>query len=258
MPELPDLEVFSANLNRELKGRVLKEVKVSAKAKLNVTKRKLTQALKGQRLAKVYREGKMLYFSFDNENVLALHMMLRGKLYRVEDSKPAPYTLFEFTFEGDKKIGLADYQGSAHAVLNPEETDVPDALDKEVNQKFWKEKLQSRAGIKNLLLDQHIVRGIGNAYADEILWECGISPFSSSNKIPADAIKRLTKAVPKVIKHAVKQIRKEAPKIIGGEIRDFLLVHNAKRKKSPGGAAIKVTIKGGRKTYYTNEQQLFT
>lgn len=258
MPELPDLEVFSANLNRELKGKVLKEIKVSGKAKLNVTKRKLTQLLKGQKLSNVFREGKMLYFYFGNKNILALHMMLRGKLYRVEDGKPAPYTLFELIFEGDKRIGLADYQGNAHAILNPEETEVPDALDKQVNQKFWQEKLQSRAGIKNILLDQHIVRGIGNAYADEILWESGISPFSTANKIPPAAIKRLAKAIPKVLKHAVKQIRKESPKIIGGEIRDFLQVHNAKRKKSPGGAPIKVATKGGRKTYYTNEQQLFT
>ncbi|KIC93046.1 DNA-formamidopyrimidine glycosylase family protein [Flavihumibacter solisilvae] len=257
MPELPDLEVFSANLNRELKGRILEDIKVSRKAKLNVTKRKLSQALKGQRLTGVYREGKMLYFYFRNKNVLALHMMLRGKLYRLEDENPIPYTLFEFDFDGDKKIGLADYLGSAHAILNPEETGAPDALDKKVNQKFWKEKLQSRASIKNLLLDQHVVRGIGSAYADEILWESGISPFSISNKIPVDAIKRLAKAIPKILKHAVKQIRKEAPKIIGGEIRDFLLVHNARHKKSPGGAVIKVTKKGGRKTYYTNEQQLF-
>jgi formamidopyrimidine-DNA glycosylase len=112
--------------------------------------------------------------------------------------------------------------------------------------------------IKSLLLDQHIIRGIGNAYADEILWQARISPFSISNKIPAPRVKALAAAVKQVLKHAVRQIRQTAPGIIGGEQRDFLQIHNARAKKSPYGAPILVKPIGGRKTYYTREQQLYT
>ena len=62
----------------------------------------------------------------------------------------------------------------------------------------------------------------------------------------------------KVLKHAVRQIRKADPGIIGGEIRSFLSVHHGKKKFSPTGALIRKKSIGGRKTYYTGEQELYT
>src|SRR5205085_1546075 len=114
--------------------------------------------------------------------------------------------------------------------LDPEESDVPDALSPKANTAFWTNVLQTRATIKNVLLDQKIVRGIGNAYADEILWTARISPFSIANKLPVSAIRALSSATKKVLKHAIKQIAKKEPGIIGGEVRDFLVVHNAHNK----------------------------
>ena len=118
--------------------------------------------------------------------------------------------------------------------------------------------MSGRAIVKNVLLDQKVIRGIGNAYADEILWDAGISPFSISNKIPTASIKALVKSIKHVLEHAEKQIKKTNPDIISGEVRDFLLIHNAKKDKSPSGAAILQKTAGGRKTYYTDEQELFS
>ena len=108
-----------------------------------------------------------------------------------------------------------------------------------------------------MLLDQKIIKGIGNAYADEILWDAGISPFSVSNKIPADKLKALAASIKTILNNAEKQIKKSHPDIIKGEVRDFLLIHNSKKKTSPGGAQILQKEIGGRKTYYTNEQELY-
>ena len=116
---------------------------------------------------------------------------------------------------------------------------------------------KSKAVVKSVLLDQHIIRGIGNAYADEILWDAGISPFSISNKIPAAEVKALMKSIKSVLQHAEKSIVKSHPDIISGEIRDFMLIHNSKKDKSPTGAPIQVKSVGARKTYYTDEQKLF-
>ncbi len=99
----------------------------------------------------------------------------------------------------------------------------------EMNTSFLKETLSAKKTvIKTILLDQHIIRGIGNAYADEILWEAGISPFSVANKIPADKIKDLAAAIKKVLKDGEHQIKKEKPDIISGEVRDFLKIHNSR------------------------------
>ena len=106
-------------------------------------------------------------------------------------------------------------------------------------------------------MNQDIIRGIGNAYADEILWEAGISPFSKSNKIPPGKIKDLAKAIHSVLHNAEKQILKKEPGLISGEVRDFLLIHNSKKKESPTGGKILTKMAGGRKTFYTDEQVLF-
>jgi formamidopyrimidine-DNA glycosylase len=177
MPELPDLQVFSANLNKELSGKTLDNIVISKGARVNVSESELKKSLHDQKLKSVYREGKELRFAFDNKNILGLHLMLHGKLSWLKDEKVPPHTLLELFFNNNKILALTDYQSNARINLNPEISDVPDALSKDIDIKFWKEKLHSKATIKNLLLDQHIIRGIGNAYADEILWDAGISPF---------------------------------------------------------------------------------
>ncbi len=198
MPELPDLQVFSKNLQKELKGKKLEKITVRAGANVNVSSAQLKKKVERETVKTVYREGKELRMAFRNGTVLGLHMMLHGKLVWYDEAK-----------------------------------------------------------IKILLLDQKVIRGIGNAYADEILWEAKISPFSVSANIPPAKVSKLVKAVRKVLKNAEKKIAKAEPDIIGGEIRDFLVIHNAHKKKSPTGAAIRVSASGGRKTYYTGEQEEF-
>jgi formamidopyrimidine-DNA glycosylase len=258
MPELPDLEVFSRNLTKRIAGKKVKEVNVPVVKKLNVDVKSLKKAIEKQKLEKIYRVGKELHFEFANGNILGLHMMLKGDLHLFEKTNEHKHTVLEIIFEDGFGLALTDWQKQATPTLNPEVREAPDALSKEVNVKFLKEQLsKSRTTIKNLLLDQHIVRGIGNAYSDEILWDAGISPFSAANKIPPEKIKALAKSIKTVLQQAQKQILKSHPDIISGEVRDFLKIHNAKKKESPGGAPILHKMVNSRKTYYTEEQELY-
>jgi formamidopyrimidine-DNA glycosylase len=257
MPELPDLQVFSSNLHKKLAGKTLKKVTIVNEKKLKSPASAFKKNLEKQKLKKVQRVGKELHFEFDNDAILGLHLMLRGGLHLFEGKNDKKYTIIELLFDDDTGLAMTDFQGQATPTLNPEQRDAPDALSDEVNYKFLKEQLQTKAGIKNVLLDQHVIRGIGNAYADEILWAAGISPFSIANKIPDNKIKALAKSIKTVLKNAEKQIRKADPGIISGEIRSFLDIHNSKKKESPTGGAIKHATVGSRKTYYTEEQELF-
>jgi formamidopyrimidine-DNA glycosylase len=254
MPELPDLQAFSHNLQKRLNSKTLKEVKVHT-TKLNVSLSALKKAIENQQLKHVRREGKELYFEFDGGSVLALHLMLRGQLYL--DNEEHKYSIIELHFDDGLILTLTDFQKAATPTLNPEPKESPDAMDDKADYAFFKKTLQAKKGvIKNILLDQHIIRGIGNAYADEILWDAHISPFSISDKIPDNKIKDLAKSVRSVLKHAEQQILKTHPDIISGEIRDFMNVHSPHKKESPTGG--KILIKAGtRKTYYTDEQELF-
>jgi formamidopyrimidine-DNA glycosylase len=257
MPELPDLEVFSSNLNKRLKGKKVEKIAVPESKKLNVSVAELKKEVEGQKVKKIYREGKELHISFSNETVLGLHLMLHGNLNLFENKNTSNNAVIEILFDDNTGLALTDYQRAATPTLNPKERDAPDALSKDVTYTFLKENLQTRTKIKTLLMDQKVIRGIGNAYADEILWDAKISPLSTSNKIPVTQIKALAHSIKKVLTDAAKNIRKKDPDIISGEVRDFLPIHNSHKKESPGGAAIKTTTVGSRKTYYTEEQKLF-
>lgn len=257
MPELPDLQAFSYNLDKKLAGKTLKEVIVVNAKKLNVSQQVLKEALEGQKLDQIYREGKELYIKFSKGDILGLHLMLHGKLYLSQGKNENKYPIIELYFTDDTGLVLTDFQGIATPTLNPQEKDAPDALSKDAGTDYLIKILQKKkTNIKTILLDQKIIRGIGNAYADEILWHAGISPFSISNKIPADKVKDLAKSIDAVLKDAEKSILKSNPDIINGEVRDFMLIHNSKKTHSPNGAEIKIK-EGSRKTYYTNEQRLF-
>ena len=255
MPELPDLQVFSHNLQKLVLGKKVQKVLVHSK-KIKVPAATFNDTLEGQQLKKVYRSGKELYFEFSKGDILALHMMLRGKLHFSETEHKEKGTVLEMQFEDGSVLAMTDFMGAATPTLNPEATDVPDAL--EVTLPYFKKQLEgARTSIKNILLDQKIIRGIGNAYADEILWDARISPFSIAGKIPADLVKALLHSTKELLTQAEKTILKTHPGIIAGEVRDFFKVHNAKQTHTPTGAAILIQTNAGRKTYYTDEQELF-
>lgn len=258
MPELPDLEIFSHNLDRQLGGRQLKEIIVKNSKRLNVPVIELQETLEKQKLKKVYRAGKELYFQFANDHILSLHLMLKGELLLLKDQEAPKYTIIQLVFKDKLSLVLTDFRGMAKATLDPAADETPDALEKGLDMHFFEKILaEKKAAIKNVLLDQHVIRGIGNAYADEILWEAGISPFSAANKIPLARLKNLAKAVKHVLENAVKHIAKAEPDLISGELRDFLKIHNSKKTHSPSGVPIQIKKSGARKTYYTEEQEIF-
>ncbi len=257
MPELPDLQVFSKNLDKKLKGKKLISIEARVAAKLNVSEKELKETLENQVLEKVVRVGKELHFEFKNKHVLGLHLMLHGQFHLFEDTNHQKSTILEMHFDDNIGLALTDFQKAATPTLDPKETGVKDALD--IDFEYLKEKLNAtRTAVKTVLMDQHIVRGIGNAYADEILYDAQLSPFSASNKIPDEKIKTLAKSVTDVLKDAEKQIIKATPDIISGEYRDFLKVHLPKKKETAKGETIHQKPVGSRKTYYTDSQELYS
>jgi formamidopyrimidine-DNA glycosylase len=255
MPELPDLNVFARNLDSRLSGRKLRKIEVQNKKKLKVPVVKLKKALQGSKLEKVFRDGKQLQFEFSNGNILGMHLMLHGNLYLNEKKRN---TIAEMHFDNDDVLLLTDFQAAANINLNPQPTASPDALSNEVGYKFLKAQMEKRkTTIKAFLLDQKKIRGIGNAYADEILWESRIHPESRCNKIPDGKIKLLAKKIKSVLKAAEKEILKINPARITGEERSFLKIHNSKKSKSPTGGKIQNKKLNSRITYFTNEQELY-
>lgn len=255
MAELPDLTVFANILTGKFKGKVLDRVEISVAKKLNVSEKDLKSALEGRQLTGVTREGKTLQLHFGDQ-VLGLHLMLRGELVATEGGEAPRFQILGFHFEGDEGFALIDLQKQATPTLNPKSNKVPDALH--LDNSYFQELLaKKRTVIKTLLMDQKVMRGIGNSYADEILYHAGISPFSIANTIPPKAVATLYNSIKTVLEKAINDIGEANGDELTGELKDFMEVHNPKLSATTKGDAIKTEKIGGRTTYYTDKQELF-
>ncbi|TLY45994.1 MAG: Fpg/Nei family DNA glycosylase [Gammaproteobacteria bacterium] len=257
MPELPDIEVFSINLKKMFAGKQLTKIKVVNGKKLKDTQKDLSKQLEGAKVTDVTRSGKEMRFLFSNGVLLGVHLMLTGDLIPFEDKNERKSTIVELYFKGGKNLALTDRMKNAYVKLNPEDKAGVDALDTKLNFNFLKKALDRKANVKNVLLDQNVIRGIGNGYSDEILWETRISPFSVADAIPDEKIKELAKTIKKVLKNARDKILKNYPGLVHGEVRDYMKIHSKKLTESPTGAKIKLADRGMLKTYYTEEQVLY-
>ncbi|TKC10518.1 formamidopyrimidine-DNA glycosylase [Pedobacter polaris] len=258
MAELPDLTVFAQILSRKFAGKTLKEIDVKVAKKLKGTVAELKEALEGKKLIEVLREGKTLQFKFSSNHVLGMHLMLRGELELLDQSNPEPkFLVFGFHFAGGGGFAVTDRLKQATPTLDPVKAKSPDAL--EISEADFITLLAKKKGmVKEVLMDQKVIRGIGNSYADEILWDARISPFSLSNAIPEKVAKKLYASMVSVLREAIDFIAKENGDELRGELRDAMKVHGAKIEKSPTGKEIKSEKIGGRTAYYTDEQKMYS
>lgn len=257
MPELPDLTVFAENLSPQVMGEKVAEVNWHHRGRLNATAKELSSSLVGSFISRVERAGKEVCFTMDNGNLLFVHLMLNGQFVLAPRGKIASFAILTILFENGKALAVQDPKGLATISLNPRREDVPDAL--EVDEDLLKRLIAAKPKMlaKAFLIDQKILRGIGNAYADEILWKAGISPRSVVGKLPDKAITALSTAVHSVLDAAIDQLRTNHPGIIAGEVRDFLAVHNPSRTVSTDGYPIRVENISSKKTYFTDGQVLY-
>ncbi len=256
MPELPDIEVFTKSLHEIFAEKKLTRIKIINGKKLVDSPAAFTKALAGKTLQKVYRSGKEMRFQFSGNTLLGIHLMLTGDIFVFEKKNDHHSTIAELYFE-NKGLALTDRMRNAYLKLDPEDKLGVDALSKQLTLKYLKKALQRKTTIKKILIDQDVIRGIGNSYSDEILWAARISPYSVACAIPDNKIADLLLAIRKVLKDATKQISKKYKGRINVEVKEFLKIHTKITERSPTGKPIIIDQHGMMKTYYTKEQKLY-
>ncbi|MCI9141924.1 MAG: hypothetical protein HFH87_04780 [Lachnospiraceae bacterium] len=261
MPELPDLQVFSKNLMKRIAHREIVSAELLNRSRVNVDGDTVRAKLLQTKIADIVRKGKELYFQLENDEVFSVHLMLSGRFHicAPEEAAGIPYKILSIGFEGEESLVISDFQSLCKVTFNPVETNVPDALGENFTLAYLQNAVRrnQRKNIKAFLIDQSIVKGIGNAYADEILWKANISPKSTAGKIPEARLAELYAAVADVLKDAITNIERISPDIISGEERSFLKVHNSRKRYTDEGDRILVQKIAAKTTYYTERQQLF-
>ena len=261
MPELPDLTVFADNLMKRVGGKIITNVIVSPIGSRLYPQTAVADLLISAAVTAIERNGKELFFRLSNGGCFSTHLMLNGRfaILPKENLSRVDGLLLAIVFEDDQALAFSDFQGRAKFALNPVMPKVPDALDAAFSYDYFYNYLQKhpRKNIKDVLVDQHFVRGIGNAYVDEILWRGKVSPMSAAGAIPEEYSRALYEAIPATMNWAIDNIRAIAPEIVGGEERSFLQVHNPRRKTTDDGEKILRVSSGMSNTYYTAAQKTF-
>lgn len=285
MPELPEIETIVCQLNKDLKREVITDLWTDSPNNLkgNFTIEKVRSLIKNRKILKAERKGKNILIFLDKNWVLWIHLKLTGHLlvgfYDFEDNHWQPkvkgvlldpqncFLHWVFSLKSGKKFVLSDMRKFAKIVLLTtedlkQEKDLNDLgidpLSLEFNQKKLEEILsQARGEIKKVLMEQKSISGIGNIYANEILWEAKISPFKKAKELKKEEIKRLFQAITKIlalaIRHQGTSAKDEAYRTLYGEkgaYAKFLKVYQKEGEPcSRCGTLIKRVKNQGRSTF---------
>ena len=238
MPELPELEIVREVLLRRLAGRRIEDVRLTGKGAAIVI-RDLTgfgfvAVVRGQVLEAVSRRGKFLLLQLaPSALVLAVNPKLSGRLQLCPpgERKAGPLHITflfadppeELRYVDSKTMGQVYLTADLQAVPTFSEMG-PDALA--IGLDDFRQRLRAARGeIKGILIRAPFIAGIGNAYADEILWEARLHPFRKRASLSAEETDRLHEAMRNVLTTAIDQVRLEMGDDVHLKPRDFFSVH---------------------------------
>ncbi len=239
MPELPELEVVREVLQRRVVGQTISSVEILPPGGPIVV-RDLTHtgfgaALTGRTIASITRRGKYLLITLRNgapELFLAINPKLSGRLQLAAAAdKRHARTHLVFLMENGEELRYVDQKQmgqlylTANLELVPEYAGLgPEPL--EISPAEFRDRLKKfRGEIKGILTRGEFVAGIGNAYADEILWEARLHPYRKRTQLTAEEVERLYSGMRKTLIESVEKARVEMRDDIHLKPRDFMAVH---------------------------------
>jgi formamidopyrimidine-DNA glycosylase len=259
MPELPDVETFKRRLDDTAVGRRITDAKViDARLLHGISARELERRLVGRRIRSTERHGKHLIAELDDGSALVLHFGMTGTIETSAEGPEAPaYEVLHIGLGKDRwasvtsrrKLGHIWLTGDVAAFLK-EHGRGPDALAKTFDRGAFATALGSkRSALKSALMDQARIAGIGNIYADEILFQAKLHPLTLVGDLDDDRIKTLYQTTVKVLRQAIaRKLMAEGP--AGAFPDDWLSGHRQPDGRCPRCGTHLATLRSGGRTGY--------
>jgi len=265
---LPELDVIASRLNSLLQGKTIRKAVVYNHLVLHgIEVRHFEDELTGKVYEAVRADGKFLLISLENEHEIVVNPMLAGRFRLMERPKrPSKTDIFHLHSENwtlrytDRKQMSRVYlvKGGDYSQVAEFNGRGPSALGPELKLAEFKQHLRRRRGqIKNILRNQRFVKGIGNAYADEILLYAGILPFRRKSSLSDEEVEQLYDAMRNVLMKFKGILEKRSLDEIALEKRDFMMVHNRGGGVCPlcGGRISEVTANRFKTNYCQTRQK---
>jgi len=283
MPELPEVESIKKQLSTKITGRKIVKVVILEEKQFRGDKKKIIGAV----VEKVWRRAKLLGINLNNGLILLTHLKLTGEFIFTEkkgktvsfdhdlpfgDNKlPSKHTRIIISFDDGARLFFNDLRkfGWMRIIKNSKlkiqnSKFGPEPLEKEFTVEYLKKAFaKTRRAIKEVLLDQKIMAGIGNIYACEILFRAKVDPGRPANSLEAEEIENIHRAIIFILKEAIKYHGTSAadeayiqPDTEPGLYKNKLRVYNRAGKKCFRCSGVVKRIKqGGRSTYFCSKCQ---
>jgi formamidopyrimidine-DNA glycosylase len=230
VPELPEVETVVRDLRPRLAGRRLASVEVNDLPLRKRWSAEWATALTGRRVQEVRRRGKWIVADLDHDLHLVFHLGMTGQLVVAPAKEPRlPHTHLVFALDrGAEQLRFRDVRRFGSAVVFHAAEGVrqffeaaglgPEPFD--LDPKYWRERLAATERcLKAVLLDQRVVAGVGNIYADESLFVARLHPARRGNDLSAAEAGRLRKAVATVLTYAIEKRGSSIRNYVGGSGR---------------------------------------
>jgi formamidopyrimidine-DNA glycosylase len=254
MPELPEVETFKRYLDSTSLHQRITDVDVrDAYVLKRVSARELTSRLKGRRFENSQRHGKHLFVRASDKLWLRLHFGMTGWLeYLKRDGKTPKTARVLFNFANNRRLAFDDQRKFGEIELIKDVDEFlqrrcigPDALAVGLSE-FKTIFRMHRGSVKAILLNQKLIAGIGNLYADEILFRAQIHPATEASRLNDRALTSLFRATRYVLEKAI------ASKANADRLpKSWLLTHRGKQGKCPRcGRPLKSATVGGRTSWF--------
>lgn len=213
MPELPDVERFKMYLDATSLHQEIAATEVHDNDILDgISVRKLRSHLQGESFEATSRHGKFLFVHLQPPRLLVLHFGMTGYLdYAHKDECPR-HARVVFRFEGgsrlayvcQRKLGRVAMTDNRDEFLESQQLG-PDALDEHLTARELAERIAGRrSATKSAIMDQSIIAGVGNIYADEILFQAGIAPDRCAAELDEKDLRTLHRAMRRVLQTAIR------------------------------------------------------
>tara|TARA_B100001057_G_scaffold298458_1_gene298611 strand:+ start:7 stop:861 length:855 start_codon:yes stop_codon:yes gene_type:complete len=233
MPELPEVEVVTRSLKKSIKNRKIIKITVNNRNLRFKLPKNFEYLLKNKIVKNIKRKSKYIVLDLDKQFYVILHLGMSGTLHIPSKKSVTNLSFYnnptlpqkhnhviidfdkiKLIYNDPRRFGYFKILNNNYELDNYFTRIGPEALDKGFNLKYLKNKIKNKKkNIKNFLLDQKIVSGLGNIYVNEILYKSQILPMKSVSKLSStDLIK--------IIKYS-RLTLKEAIKFGGSSIKDF-------------------------------------
>ncbi len=250
MPELPDLVYIEKRLSAVLPGKKIVAAEVTEPIVLRILiSNSFIETVSGGTFQSVHRHGPFLVFKFDHDYELVIHPMLAGRFQLTTSEKPGPAPCFKLMLDyGAKFFYLDDKKmGKAYLIAKGNYQPIPRFLDQGIDitspeftlDNFLEVIKRHRTQVRVFLMNQTVLSTIGNAYADEILFDARIHPKTFCQQLQPAQIAQLYQSIINVINWGIAEVEK-AQQPIEVKVRGHVKVRNRKDQPCPRcGATIR-------------------